>query len=283
MPLVTSAPQAPQLSTAIVIAVCIIGVSFIVISLGIAFYCHSRQKNLESSLKPTPLTDAVSNGHTTPTGADGDSSGKGMVELEIRTIYREFERQVKISTGRYGDMYKASWRGSDVTIKTFQLKDEEAFKWEKGLYWIYGLRHSHLVGCIAADTMARGPVTQQWLVTTYHAKGTLLDFLRGDHPEFNFAIACQFGSSIANGLAYLHSAVAGAKRSARAPKPMTNFLGTGTKPSIAHCALSSDVILIKDDMTCCLSDLTMATQLACDSNEILHTQPVLSKVSMHVW
>eukprot|EP00117_Sycon_ciliatum_P009206 scpid71060/ scgid2973/ TGF-beta receptor type-1; TGF-beta type I receptor; Transforming growth factor-beta receptor type I len=279
------------LSTATVASISAVAFCILIICLLLMVCIRRRQKHWEELRAGRVVHGPLEEGPWAEDGCagigdGGSSSGRGPLVLDARTLSREFESRTKVSTGRYGDILRARWRSRFVSIKTFKLKDEEAFKWEKGLYLSFGLNHNHLLEFIAADTQDCQLETQQWLVTAHHDNGTLLRFLRAAHPSYDFILACQLARSIASGLAYLHSSIAGAARAkssaAAAAAAGSEMMGMGNKPSIAHCALSSDVILIKSDMTCCLSDLTMATQLATDSKTILNTAPVLSKVKPRV-
>ena len=79
--------------------------------------------------------------------------------------------------GRFGEVYKGWWRGELVAVKTFSSADERSWENECSVYGTRGLRHENVLGFIAADNIDRGAHTELWLVTEYHARGSLFDFL----------------------------------------------------------------------------------------------------------
>ena len=72
------------------------------------------------------------------------------------------------------------------------------------------------VGFIAADNKDTGLLTQLWLITDYHEKGSLFDYLTQTTLDLPDLLRMTY--SIANGLAHLHMEI----------------VGTQGKPAIAH-------------------------------------------------
>ena len=95
-----------------------------------------------------------------------------------------------------------------------------------------------------------GTWTQLWLVTDYHEKGSLFDFL-GRHTVDSVQMI-RMALSIATGLAHLHMEI----------------VGTQGKPAIAHRDLKSKNILVKSNLTCCIGDLGLAVRYDTESNEV---------------
>ncbi|ROT73989.1 Activin receptor type-1 [Penaeus vannamei] len=92
---------------------------------------------------------------------------------------------------------------------------------------------------------SRGACTQLWLVTHYHPRGSLHDYLNIhtlDHTSLiNIAL------SAINGLLHLH----------------TEIFGTQGKPAIAHRDIKTKNILVKLNGTCVIADFGLA---------VMHTQ-----------
>ena len=83
--------------------------------------------------------------------------------------------------------------------------------------------------------------TEYWLVTDYHEYGSLMDFLRVRTVDLDHL--CTMTESIAMGLAHLHS----------------TFTRDGKyKPAIVHRDFKSKNVLVKNDLTCAISDFGLA-------------------------
>ncbi|KMQ97287.1 tgf-beta receptor type-1 [Lasius niger] len=87
-----------------------------------------------------------------------------------------------------------------------------------------------------------GTWTQLWLITDYHEKGSLFDYLNRSTVDTNGMI--RMALSIATGLAHLHMEI----------------VGTQGKPAIAHRDLKSKNILVKTNGTCAIGDLGLAVR-----------------------
>ncbi|KAI4476145.1 hypothetical protein M0804_013835 [Polistes exclamans] len=98
------------------------------------------------------------------------------------------------------------------------------------------------IGLITADIKGTGSWTQMLLVTDYHEKGSLHDYLQTtvlDHASL-LAICL----SIAPGVAHLH----------------TEIFGTRRKPAIAHKDIKSRNILVKRNSKCAIADFGLAVR-----------------------
>ena len=80
-----------------------------------------------------------------------------------------------------------------------------------------------------------------WLVFDYHENGSLFDYLQLHHLTWDELFSLCL--SAAAGLGHLHS---------------IHRLPESYKPAIAHRDLKSKNILVKKDMTCCISDFGLA-------------------------
>ena len=179
-------------------------------------------------------------------------SGSGVPQLLQRTIARQIKlAEPCIGKGRFGEVYRGMWRDEHVAVKTFNSADERSWQTECAIYNTSGFRHENILGFIAADNIDRGTYTELWLITEYHAHGSLYDFLSRaaaaslDAPPSQSLRAPQclrMCLSIANGLDHLHTAIESC---------------TG-KPALAHCDLKSKNILVKADLSCCIGDLGLA-------------------------
>ena len=139
------------------------------------------------------------------------------------------------------DTYIGNWRGYKVAVKIFFSHNEDSWKHEADIYRTCMLRHSNILGFIAADMKDDNESIQLWLVTDLHQNGSLFEYLNDRQLSNEEAIV--LAKSLATGLAFLHEDV----------KAKDAY-----KPAIAHRDLKSRNILVKLDGECCVGDLGMA-------------------------
>nr|CAH8826967.1 unnamed protein product [Trichobilharzia regenti] len=167
-------------------------------------------------------------------------SGSGIPFLVQRTIARHIRLVVCIGKGRFGEVWKATCQGETVAVKIFSSRDEASWARETEVYNTGLLRHPNLLAYYASDMISRGGCTQLWLITAYHANGSLHDFLA--NKSLRLQEGLRLAGSIAAGLAFLH----------------TEIKGLHAKPAIAHRDLKSKNVLVMHDMTACIADLGLA-------------------------
>ena len=77
--------------------------------------------------------------------------------------------------------------------------------------WVYVFNNYFIVLYLTTDIpllhVDNGTWTQLWLVTDYHEKGSLFDYL--NHSKVDIAGMVKFAFSIASGLSHLHMDVMG--------------------------------------------------------------------------
>eukprot|EP00117_Sycon_ciliatum_P001339 scpid38969/ scgid1515/ TGF-beta receptor type-1; Serine/threonine-protein kinase receptor R4; TGF-beta type I receptor; Transforming growth factor-beta receptor type I len=202
-----------------------------------------------------PIDIVTSEAISDDSGCDmGESSGRGILQLEERTISREIDLLDQIGTGRFGEVYRGRWREDQVAVKIFKTIEEASFFREVELFNTCMLRHENILGFRAADNRDFNMETQLWMVLDYHCNGSLYDYLRRhstQNPSPNRKCLGlddlhKMALSIAAGVMHLHNHIDG-----------QSF---GNKPGIAHRDLKSKNILVKQDGTCCIADLGMAVR-----------------------
>lgn len=135
-----------------------------------------------------------------------------------------------IGKGRFGEVWRGSWRGEFVAVKIFSSREECSWFREAEIYQTVMLRHENILGFIAADNKGNGvnkPIiilftfnelfflsdngtwTQLWLVTDFHENGSLFDFLTMRTVDTKIMLAMAL--SIATGLAHLHMDIVGTR------------------------------------------------------------------------
>ena len=192
---------------------------FVVVAL---FYCRYRLKvRLDYSLQP-PLIHSPASTFS--------SDGLDNVEL-VKQVRR----------GRFATIWKASMNNATVAVKSFSVFSIESWNHEKDIYTTPFFQHDCLLEFLGADQKTVDCETEYWLVTAYHEYGCLLDFLRV--RIINLEKLCVMAESIAMGLAHLHS----------------SFTRNGVyKPAIVHRDFKSKNVLVKDDLSCVISDFGLA-------------------------
>lgn len=78
-------------------------------------------------------------------------SGSGLPLLVQRTIAKQIQFRDIVGRGRYGEVWKAQWRGEDVAVKVFFTTDEASWFRETEIYQTVLMRHENILGFIAAD------------------------------------------------------------------------------------------------------------------------------------
>ena len=152
-----------------------------------------------------------------------------------------------MGAGRFGRVYRGIWRGDEYAVKTFQSSDEKSWKRETEIYNQVLLPNENILSYLAGDIISNRDETQLWLITQYHPKGSLFDFLQRCEP-LSSDEAITLAVSAASGLVHLHTEIQGSQR----------------KPAIAHRDIKSKNILVKSNGTCCIADFGMAVvQVRC--------------------
>ncbi|XP_035223918.1 TGF-beta receptor type-1-like [Stegodyphus dumicola] len=230
--------------------------TIVVIALILFIFClwnqKQRLKRYRADIEASPENMEPLIGHTLKDMMDMPSSGSGsgLPLLVQRSIARMITLHEIVGKGRYGEVWRGKFRDDAVAVKIFPSRDERSWYREVEIYQTVMLRHANVLGFIAADNKDNGTWTQLWLITDYHANGSLFDYL--SHNVIDSAIMCKMAYSIANGLAHLHMEI----------------LGTQGKPAIAHRDLKSKNILVKKNGTCCVADLGLAVRYDSESGKV---------------
>ncbi|OQR73711.1 TGF-beta receptor type-1-like [Tropilaelaps mercedesae] len=169
-------------------------------------------------------------------------SGSGLPLLVQRSIARQITLLETIGKGRFGEVWRGRWRSENVAVKIFSTRDERSWFREVEIYQTVMLRHDNILGFIAADNKDNGTWTQLWLVTDFHEKGSLFDYLM-EHTVDPYTLS-KMALTVSNGMAHLHMEI----------------VGTQGKPAIAHRDLKSRNVLVKSDLTCAIADLGLAVR-----------------------
>lgn len=161
----------------------------------------------------------------------------------ISTVKPDFVRI--LGRGRFADVYLARLGGREVAVKVFSNSSPAKESWHKEceIYSTPRLKNRNILQYLSHERqIEKHGLECYWLIFDYHPYGSLYDYLQCHTLSLS-----QFGNlteSAASGLAHLHSIIS---------------LGSTTvKPAIAHRDLKSKNILVKNDLTCAISDFGLA-------------------------
>ncbi|XP_022109943.1 activin receptor type-2A-like isoform X1 [Acanthaster planci] len=145
--------------------------------------------------------------------------------------------------GRFGAVWRAQMGHQQVAVKIFPLQDRQSWVTEQEIYSVPQLRHENLLSFIGTERRGEGMDQELWLITEYHPRGSLCDYLKGN--LLSWSDLCKISLSMAYGLAYLHEDL-----------PATTLCSA--KPAVAHRDFKSKNVLLKNDLSACIADFGLA-------------------------
>ncbi|XP_066956058.1 activin receptor type-2A-like [Macrobrachium rosenbergii] len=151
-------------------------------------------------------------------------------------------KEVK-ARGRFGAVWKANLHNEVVAVKIFPVQDKNSWVVEKEVFFLPQMSHENILHFIGAEKRGDNLHTEFWLITAYHERGSLCDYLKAN--LVTWAELCKIGESMARGLMYLHE-----------EQPATKC--EALKPSIAHRDFKSKNVLLKADLSACIADFGLA-------------------------
>ncbi|KAM4718110.1 activin receptor type-2B [Anableps anableps] len=145
--------------------------------------------------------------------------------------------------GRFGCVWKGQILNEYVAVKIFPIQNKESWQNERDVFLTPGMRHENILRFIAAESRGSHPESELWLISEFHERGSLSDFLKGN--AVSWSELCHIAESMARGLAYLHEDVPRLK-------------GDRHKPAIAHRDFKSKNIILRTDLTAVIADFGLA-------------------------
>ena len=177
-------------------------------------------------------------------------SGSGLPVLVQRSVARQVTLLETIGKGRYGEVWKGKWHGGYVAVKMFSSVDEQSWFRETEIYQTVLIHHDNVLSFIASDVATKDSTTRMWLITQYHAHGSLYDFMNNNTVDQEIMLT--LAQSAITGITHLH----------------TEIFGMNAKPAIAHRDIKTKNILVKKDYTCAIADLGLAVTHKKDDSEV---------------
>ncbi|XP_029386359.1 activin receptor type-2A isoform X2 [Echeneis naucrates] len=144
--------------------------------------------------------------------------------------------------GRFGCVWKAQLLTEYVAVKIFPIQDKQSWQNEFEIYNLNGMKHENLLQFIGAEKRGSNMEMELWLITAFHDKGSLTDYLKAN--VLSWSELCVVAQSMSRGLSYLHEDIPGHR--------------DGHKPAIAHRDLKSKNVLLKSNLTACIADFGLA-------------------------
>ena len=129
-----------------------------------------------------------------------------LLDEEIRYEELVFPENCLIGSGAFGDVKKAYWRKTLVSVKflktNFENKENQVIPFIEEFNLLKQLRHPNILLYIGGNISG----TQHFLVTEYCENGNLFEFLHGkDAPDLEDVERVNLALEIAQGVNYLHS------------------------------------------------------------------------------
>lgn len=144
--------------------------------------------------------------------------------------------------GRFGSVWRAQMKLEDVAVKVFPMQDKDSWQAEQEIFKLPRMKHQNILEFIGLEKRP-SPNPELWLITAYHSRGSLCDFLKAN--TVTFSELCKIAETMSRGLMHLHEEILTTKTD-------------GLKPAIAHRDFKSKNVLLKDDLTACIADFGLA-------------------------
>ncbi|KAM9307666.1 TGF-beta receptor type-2 [Gastrophryne carolinensis] len=170
--------------------------------------------------------------------------------LNHNTELLPIELDTLVGKGRFAEVYKAKLKQNTsdqfetVAVKIFPDEEYASWKLEKEIFSDINLKHENVLQFLTAEERKTDVGKQYWLITAFHSKGSLQEYLTGHIITWEDLLL--LGGSVACGVAHLHSDHTPCGR---------------PKTPIVHRDIKSSNILVKNDLTCCLCDFGLSLWL----------------------
>ncbi|XP_014214028.1 activin receptor type-2A [Copidosoma floridanum] len=196
---------------------------FLIFIFSVFYYCRRKKLgyfNEIPTMEPGPISQPSPNLGNRPIQ---------LVEIKAR--------------GRFGAVWKAKLHSEIVAVKVFPQQDKQSWVTEQEIFKLAHMDHEDILRFIGVEKRGDSVLIEFWLITAYHEKGSLCDYLKANvvsWPEM-----CRIAESMARGLMHLHEEIPANK-------------ADGYKPAVAHRDFKSKNVLLKNDMTACIADFGLA-------------------------
>uniref|UniRef100_A0A8D9A4H4 Serine/threonine-protein kinase receptor n=1 Tax=Cacopsylla melanoneura TaxID=428564 RepID=A0A8D9A4H4_9HEMI len=145
--------------------------------------------------------------------------------------------------GRFGAVWKAKFKTEYVAVKIFMMQDKQSWVSEQEIFKLPHMEHDNVLRYIGAEKRGESIHTEFWLITAFHERGSLCDFLKCNIVTWEQV--CRIALSMSKGLMHLHEEVL--------PNKADSY-----KPAVAHRDFKSNNVLLKTDLTAAIADFGLA-------------------------
>ncbi|KAL1132119.1 hypothetical protein AAG570_010077, partial [Ranatra chinensis] len=145
--------------------------------------------------------------------------------------------------GRFGAVWKALCKNETIAVKIFPIQDKQSWLNEQQIFKLPHMHHDNVLRYIGVEKRGENLQAEFWLITAFHEKGSLCDFLKAN--TVTWQQLCRIAESMARGLMHLHEEIPAVK-------------GESYKPAVAHRDFKSKNVLLKSDLTACIADFGLA-------------------------
>uniref|UniRef100_A0A1B6M5B9 Serine/threonine-protein kinase receptor n=1 Tax=Graphocephala atropunctata TaxID=36148 RepID=A0A1B6M5B9_9HEMI len=145
--------------------------------------------------------------------------------------------------GRFGAVWKAQYKTELVAVKILSIQDKPSWLAEQEIFKLPHMNHENILRYVGVEKRGENLQSELWLITGYHEKGSLCDFLKAN--TITWPQLVHIAHTMARGLMHLHEEV----RASKAEQ---------YKPAVAHRDFKSKNVLLKDDLTACIADFGLA-------------------------
>jgi len=128
-------------------------------------------------------------------------------------------------------------------VKILPIQEKQSWLVEQEIFCLPQMKHDNLLAFIGAERRGDNLQAEYWLITSFHEKGSLCDYLKAN--LVTWAELCHIAESITKGLTHLH-------------EEMPPVKGEEAKPAVAHRDFKSKNVLLKNDLTACIADFGLA-------------------------
>ncbi|XP_010018125.1 PREDICTED: TGF-beta receptor type-2-like [Nestor notabilis] len=195
-------------------------------------------RSAEREEKLSVLTDE------SPTSANPTCASSRPAEL------LPIELDEMVGKGQFAEVWRAklshSRSGHDetVAVKIFPCEEYSSWKNESQIFTDTSLKHDSVLRFLTAEDRGTGPRREYWLITAYHSRGNLRDYL--SRHILSWMDLQKMAGSLVSGVAHLHS----------------DYTACGRpKIPIAHRDIKSTNVLVKNEQECVLCDFGIAIRL----------------------
>lgn len=155
-----------------------------------------------------------------------------------------------VGKGQFAEVWRAklshsrSGQYETVAVKIFPCEEYSSWKNESQIFTDTSLRHDSVLQFLTAEDRGTGPRREYWLITAYHSRGNLKDYL--SRHVLSWMDLQKMAGSLVSGVAHLHS----------------DYTACGRpKIPIAHRDIKSTNVLVKSEQECVLCDFGIAIRL----------------------